>query len=251
MRSDIKQMLFCSAITLCLTLLPGAAQGSNLNLDSTQEVLSLDGVEDLTLAGGLTFEVICGATNDVRIITREPTAFKTRRRGNELSIKRKSLKQFLTLDRQDTRVHVVITSRGALPHLEFDTGVSGDVRTCLQSQPLMQLNVATGSKVRLFASDIGELSITASTGSDVEVVDVVSVRQLFLKLSTGSHFYGGPKFRATAARVMASTGSHANVCGADLVTGKAATGSSIRVSDQASVEIKSSITGGNIRQGAC
>jgi hypothetical protein len=55
------------------------------------------------------------------------------------------------------------------------------------------------------------LSVKATTGSDVEILETVTARQLFVKLTTGSQFYGGPKLQATAARVDVTTGGDANV----------------------------------------
>lgn len=233
------------------TLQPLMAQAKDGDHQPPARSIALDDVTDLELAGGLTFEFVCGDRNEVSIHAAETRFYKVSRRANNLVIKQKNLQQLWSRNRGNNSVHVIITTAGAIPDLEVESGVSGSVRTCLTPQPLLQLKVATGSKIRLMQSQLGELAAKISTGSEIEIVEPVEVRQLFLQLGTGSQFYAGPKFTAVAARVTASTGSYANVCGANLVTGKVGTGSSVRVSSTATVDIKTSRTGGRVKQGAC
>jgi len=216
------------------------------------EVHPLDGIETLKLSGGLTFDVTCGRENSATITSIDARAFKTALKDGRLSITRKSFRNLVSFGKnQDQDVHVQIQLTGDLPHLDLTTGTRGTGKTCRASQPLLAVNASTGSRLELLASNFGELSVTATTGSDVEIVETVTARQLFVKLTTGSQFYGGPKLQATAARVEITTGGDGNVCGAALVTGKVATGGAVRVSNTATVEVETTITGGEVRRGAC
>ena len=202
------------------------------------QVLTLDGIETLKLSGGLTFEVTCGDENSATITSADARAFKTVLKGDRLSITRKSFRNLVSFGKsQDQAVHVRIQLIGDLPELDLTTGTRGTGKTCSAAQVLFEVNASTGSRLELLASTFGELSVTA--------------RQLFIKLTTGSQFYGGPMLKATAARVNVTTGGDANVCGAALVTGKTTTGGAVRVSNTATVEVETSITGGEVRRGAC
>tara|TARA_B110000305_G_scaffold52539_1_gene57578 strand:- start:3186 stop:4037 length:852 start_codon:yes stop_codon:yes gene_type:complete len=216
------------------------------------ETHALDGLKALKLSGGLTFEVTCGQAHSATITSIDARAFKTSLKDGRLSITRKSFRRLLSFGKnQDQDVHVQIQLTGDLPHLDLTTGTRGTGKTCSASQSLLEINASTGSRLEMLASNFGELAVTATTGSDVEIVETVTARQLFVTLSTGSQFYGGPKLQATAARVDVTTGGDANVCGAALVTGKTATGGAVRVSNTATVEVETNITGGEVRRGAC
>jgi hypothetical protein len=216
------------------------------------QVLTLDGIETLKLSGGLTFEVTCGDENSATITSADARAFKTALKGDRLSITRKSFRNLVSFGKsQDQAVHVRIQLIGDLPELDLTTGTRGSGKTCSAAQDLFEVNASTGSRLELLASTFGELSVTAATGSDIEILETVTARQLFVKLTTGSQFYGGPMLKAIAARVNVTTGGDANVCGAALVTGKTTTGGAVRVSNTATVEVETSITGGEVRRGAC
>ena len=216
------------------------------------QVHTLDGIETLKLSGGLTFEVTCGSENSATITSADARGFKTVLKGDRLSITRKSFRNLVSFGiSRDQAVHVHIQLAGDLPELDLTTGSSGTGQTCSAAQDLLAVNASTGARLDLLNSTFGELSVTATTGSDVEILETVEARQLFVKLTTGSRFYGGPKLRATAARVDVTTGGDANVCGAALVTGKTTTGGAVRVSNTATVEVETSITGGEVRRGAC
>lgn len=216
------------------------------------QVLALDGVKTLKLSGGLTFGVTCGGENSATITSADARAFKTNLKGDRLSITRKSFRNLLSLGKhQDHKVHVHIQLTDDLPELDLTTGTSGTGKTCSDAQGLLAVNASTGARLKLLASNFGELSVTAKTGSDVEILETVTARQLFVTLTTGSRFYGGPKLQATAARVDVTTGGDANVCGAALVTGKTTSGGAVRVSNTATVDVETTLTGGEVRRGAC
>ncbi len=245
--------MFKSAITSTLLgfALGLVAWAAPLQAEESQ-VLTLDGIETLKLSGGLTFTVTCGTENSATITSADARAFKTALKADRLSITRKSFRNLLSFGKsQDQAVQVHIQLAGDLPQLDLTTGTSGTAKTCSAVQDLLEVNANTGSRLDLLNSTFGELSVKATTGSDVEILETVTARQLFVKLTTGSQFYGGPKLQATAARVDVTTGGDANVCGAALVTGKATTGGTVRVSNTATVEVDTTITGGEVRRGAC
>ena len=222
-----------------------------VTINPPTRVIALNDITNLELAGGLNFEFVGGDRNEVSIHAAETRFYKVSRRANNLMIKQKDLQQLWSRNRGNNSVHEIITTAGTIPDLKVESDVSGSVRTCLTPQPLLQFKVATGSKIRLMQSQLGELAAKISTGSEIEIVEPVEVRQLFLQLGIGSQFYAGAKFTVVAARVTASTGSYANVCGANLVTGTVGTGRSVRVSSTATIDTKTSRTGGRVKQGAC
>ena len=95
------------------------------------------------------------------------------------------------------------------------------------------------------------LEVDANTGSSFELWAAekrTASIQVYVQLVGGR---AGIYLEARSARVQVSTGSTANICGAETVTGKVSTGGDIRVKKTAKVEVDKGVTGGSIRRSSC
>ena len=211
-------------------------------------------LEELSLAkfsGGLTLRVKCGSQNGLMIETSNEKAFSFKDKSDEIVVKRRSIRKLLSLGKDYANVRATLTVSGELPDLNLATGVNASVAPCDAPQSIFKVKIGTGSNMVLARGAFDTLEIDANAGSSFEVDALTTTNQLYLDLDTGSTFFGGPQLDARSARVQVSTGSTANICGAETVTGKVSKGGDIRVKKTASIEVDKAVTGGSIRRSSC
>ena len=242
--------LLLTSILLVASLAPSAVMAS----ESEPPMPLVYPLEELSLAkfsGGLTLRVKCGSQNELMVETSNEKAFSFKDKGDEIVVKRKSIRKLLSLGKDDANVRATLTVSGELPDLNLATGVNASVAPCDAPQSIFKVNIGTGSNMVLARGAFDTLEVDANTGSSFEVDARTTTNQLYLDLDTGSTFFGGPQLEARSARVQVSTGSTANICGAETVTGKVSTGGDIRVKKTANVEVDKGVTGGSIRRSSC
>jgi len=222
-----------------------------VHAEDTPLVYPLDGIKEAKFTGGLTLLVKCGAVDELMIDTENEKAFSYKNKGDEIVVKRKQLKKWVTLGQSDVPVKATLTVSGDVPDLDLSTGVSATVIPCDRSQSIFKVELSTGAAMTLARGDFETLEVEANTGASAEVDQATTANQLYLDLDTGSTFFGGQQLRVETARVELSTGSTANVCGAKTVTGKVSTGGDVRVNKTATVEVEESVTGGAVRRSSC
>ena len=145
----------------------------------------------------------------------------------------KSIRKLLSLGKDDANIRATLTVSGELPDLNLATGVNASVAPCDAPQSIFKVKIGTGSNMVLACGAFDTLEIDADTGSSFEV-DARDHQAVVPRIDTGSTFFGGPQLDARSARVQVSTGSTANICGAETVTGKVSKGGDIRVKKTAS-----------------
>ena len=241
-RLSLYQTIF--ATTLLVAILPLHAEESPL-------VYPLEGIEEAKFTGGLTLDVLCGSVDELMIEAESEKAFSLKMKGDEIVLKRKQLKKWLTLGQSETPVKATLTVTGDVPDLDLSTGVNATVVPCDRSQSIFKIELSTGAAVTLARGDFETLEIEANTGASAEIDQTTTANQLYLDLDTGSTFFGGQQLQVETARVELSTGSTANFCGAKTVTGKVSTGGDLRVKKTATVEVEESKTGGAVRRSSC
>jgi hypothetical protein len=191
-----------------------------VHAEDTPLVYPLDGIKEAKFTGGLTLLVKCGAVDELMIDTENEKAFSYKNKGDEIVVKQKQLKKWLTLGQSDVPVKATLTVSGDVPDLDLSTGVSATVIPCDRSQSIFKVELSTGAAMTLARGDFETLEVEANTGASAEVDQSTTANQLYLDLETGSTFFGGQQLQVETARVELSTGSTANVCGAKTVTGK-------------------------------
>ena len=108
-------------------LLASLAASTVMASESEQPMPIVFPLEELSLAkfsGGLTLRVKCGSQNELMIETSNEKEFSFKDRGDEIVVKRKSIRKLLSLGKDDVDVRATLTVSGELPDLNLGTGVT-------------------------------------------------------------------------------------------------------------------------------
>jgi len=111
-----------------------------VHAEDTPLVYPLDGIKEAKFTGGLTLLVKCGAVDELMIDTENEKAFSYKNKGDEIVVKRKQLKKWLTLGQSDVPVKATLTVSGDVPDLDLSTGVSATVMPCDRANPSSRSN---------------------------------------------------------------------------------------------------------------
>ena len=107
-------------------LLAGLAASATMASESEPPMPLVYPLEELSLAkfsGGLTLRVKCGSQNELMIETSNEKAFSFKDKGDEIVVKRKSIRKLLSLGKDDVDVRATLTVSGELPDLNLGTAL--------------------------------------------------------------------------------------------------------------------------------
>ena len=93
-------------------------------------VYPLEALSHAKFFGGLTLRVKCGNQNELMIETSNEKAFSFKDKGDEIVVKRKSIRKLLSLGKDDVDVRATLTVSGELPDLNLGTGVNVNGSPC-------------------------------------------------------------------------------------------------------------------------
>jgi hypothetical protein len=203
-------------IAACTLALPGAA----LAATRTYEVGAF---EEISVAAGIDVEIIMGPSRRVVAETRAQDFDDLRIsvEGNVLKISRPARRWFF-FGRANYEVHVVTP---ALRSLAASSGADVNVTGPVVGD--FSVSASSGSDVDVSGIKGGNVKAHASSGSDVDIAG--SCVTLEVEASSGSDLDAW-NLKCETTTVQASSGSDVSVAASKRVTGKASSGSEVRVS---------------------
>ncbi|PCJ49434.1 MAG: hypothetical protein COA74_06140 [Gammaproteobacteria bacterium] len=214
------------------------ASSLSLPLVADQEYLEVDSFKGIDLGTGMNAEVVCGSKNTVTLTARKMILdrLEVSIKGGHLEISRHTSashilnKIFGDEQEQDNSVTVNIETTSALSIIEGSTGSMIKVDSCAINSSALKVDAGTGASIQ----------IEGSTGA------------LELNLSTGSVFNNSSsQFTVDSVEVDMSTGSKANLCGANTIRGSASTGAVIKAGEGSMTEDVSLSLGAEVHKNKC
>ena len=122
------------------------------------------------------------------IETSNEKAFSFKDKGDEIVVKRKSIRKLLSLGKDDANVRATLTVSGELPDLNLATGVNASIAPCDAPQSIFKVNIGTGSNMVLARGAFDTLEVDANTGSSFEVDARTTTNQLYVDLILAVRF---------------------------------------------------------------
>lgn len=205
-------------MTAKLATLSMALLISTSTISAAQQLVEVEPFSGVSVGTGMIAKVACGNSNTVTLRGKKDTLDKieVKIEQDTLNVARRQsagslFGQLLSSDNNnDGTVHVDVVTTGDISLIDLSTGASMKVADC--------------------AVNTSQLTVDASTGSDVNVEGITT--DLTLDMSTGSMFNRRAKsFTVNNVTLDLSVGATAYLCGASAVRGDASTGAMVYVAD--------------------
>jgi hypothetical protein len=205
-----------SVIAACALVLPFVASAATRTYE-------LDGFEKVSVATGVTADIRIGSPRSIVAETRS-SGFDDLRvtvEGNVLRIERPRRSWFSFSRRANYQVHIVTP---VLSAVAASSGAEVDVMGTVRGD--FSLDASSGSEVEVSAVQGGNVRVSTSSGSDVSIAG--NCLSLEAQASSGSDL-DADGLRCENVSIRTSSGSDASVVATRSVTGRASSGSDIRV----------------------
>jgi hypothetical protein len=204
-------------IAACTLVLPGAALAGTRTYE-------IGAFEEISVAAGINADIIMGPSRRVVAETkaRDFDDLQVSMEGNVLKISRPARRWFSFGLRANYQVHVVTPAlRALVASSGADVGITGPVVGDFS------VSASSGSNIKVTGIKGGNVKAQASSGSDVGIAG--SCVTLEVEASSGSDLDAG-NLKCETITVQASSGSDVSVAASKSVSGKASSGSELRVS---------------------
>jgi hypothetical protein len=188
-------------------------------------------IEFLKISAGVEFAVRCGNMNKLEISADSKDDFRVSYKNEKLEITRRG--SFLGWLHSPGNVTAELTLQNLPQSMRVSAGSAGGMKNCFKNEESFSLSVSSGSSFLLDggSGSLDQLEVNVSSGGTVEMRESFHINRMELGATSGSTFEAGTKVVVEEAAVKISSGASAEICGALTVSGRASSGSDVKVSD--------------------